>query len=188
MEEGDATSSITQVILPSSLKYIGSYAFYNMAISSISIPVSVEFIGAYAFAQTQLVTVTIPEGVKRLEGRAFRNCSYLESANLPTTLEYIGYNLFYGCDSLSSVYWDIFEDYKDIADGLSFTKTIRASYSGLEPFVITKEDLLASAEDAKGISEEEYNLACPKALALYFLQNPSEENPYGFLGYNLEIE
>lgn len=186
--EGDAPSRITQVILPSSLKYIGSYAFYKMAISSISIPVSVEFIGAYAFAQTQLVTVTIPEGVKRLEGRAFRNCSYLESANLPTTLEYIGYNLFYGCDSLSSVYWDIFEDYKDIADGISFTRTIKGSYSGLEPFVITKEDLLASAEDVKELPEEEYKFACPYMLALYFLQNPSEDDPYGFFGYNLEIE
>lgn len=187
--EGDAPSSITQVILPSSLKYIGSYAFYNMAISSISIPVSVEFIGACAFAQTQLVTVTIPEGVKRLENRAFRNCSYLESANLPTTLEYIGYRLFENCDVLEFVYWDIFEDYKDIADGISFTRTIKGSYSGLEPFVITKEDLLASAEDVKELPEEEYSYACAYTLAIYFLKNPSEEeNPYGFLGYNLEIE
>lgn len=89
-------------------------------------------------------------------------------------MEYIGYRLFENCDVLEFVYWDIFEDYKDIADGISFTRTIKGSYSGLEPFVITKE---------------EYNFACAYTLAIYFLKNPSEEeNPYGFLGYNLEIE
>lgn len=104
-------------------------------------------------------------------------------------MEYIGYRLFENCEVLEFVYWDIFEDYKDIADGISFTRTIKGSYSGLEPFVITKEDLLASAEDVKELPEEEYNFACPYMLAIYFLKNPSEEeNPYGFLGYNLEIE
>lgn len=46
--------NFTKVILPSSLKEIGDYAFYGTAITKIVIPKNVTKIGSYAFANSDI--------------------------------------------------------------------------------------------------------------------------------------
>lgn len=60
-------NNIKQIILPASLKTIGSYAFWECSFSSLSIPGSVTSIGQYAFYVCgNLSTLTFEESTKSL--------------------------------------------------------------------------------------------------------------------------
>lgn len=106
-------SALTQINLPSSLTTINTYAFAGSKITSIEIPANVTYIGTYAFSGcADLTTVTFAEGSK-LESfatttktsdisRAFQNTGIV-SITLPASLEKVTGNLFYGCESLTTV-------------------------------------------------------------------------------------
>lgn len=64
---------IDQVILPSTIKYIGEYAFQTTNIVSIQIPNSVINIAGQAFAKTKLTNVTIGSGITDVGWSSFSN-------------------------------------------------------------------------------------------------------------------
>ena len=66
---------LKKVILPSTIKEIGPYAFYNCI---------------------ALEEINIPEGCKEIGECAFYNCNALKKLVLPSTLEKVGKNAFYG--------------------------------------------------------------------------------------------
>lgn len=73
---------LKSVTLPSTLRFLGSYAFYYCeGLTEISIPSSVESIGTYAFANcTSLESMTIPASVTKITGSdPFSNCSKLRT-------------------------------------------------------------------------------------------------------------
>lgn len=61
------------VVIPSDVKTIGTYAFSNSDIGSITIPSSVMFIGAYAFKNNRLSYIEIPSSVTNIGRAAFNN-------------------------------------------------------------------------------------------------------------------
>lgn len=71
-----------KVILPSSLKRIGSYAFYDCE---------------------QLESVNLPEGLERIDDRAFGWCAVLDIGDLPETIKYIGSSAFEGCNNICEI-------------------------------------------------------------------------------------
>lgn len=83
---------------------LGEYAFYNhdnaggnSDLRSVVVPSSVKKIGRYAFAYASgLNTVTLPEGINVLEEGAFYECTYLATINLPDSITYIGRNVLAG--------------------------------------------------------------------------------------------
>jgi len=91
-------STMSQLILPSTLKEIGLYAFGKCeALTELDIPASVETIGEQAFVDCKgLKKVTFP-GLKKLGNGAFKNCTSLEEAPLPDCLEEIGSSAFMNC-------------------------------------------------------------------------------------------
>ena len=87
----------------SSLETIGAYAFAENDIEEITIPASVTSVGAYAFSNTALQTVTFEDGEKDLVlGATFVNRYYNESMGTYYTDIYRGH-VFYYCDYLETV-------------------------------------------------------------------------------------
>ena len=87
----------------SSLETIGAYAFAENDIEEITIPASVTSVGAYAFSNTALKTVTFEDGEKDLVlGSTFVNRYYNESMGTYYTDIYRGH-VFYYCDYLETV-------------------------------------------------------------------------------------
>ena len=98
----EGCENLKEINLPDGLTYIGGSAFENCeALTAIAIPSKVKIIGSYAFAGSNIGTVSIPEGVTSLDG-TFSYCTNLSSVTLPSSLERI-YGVFCGCSSLASV-------------------------------------------------------------------------------------
>lgn len=104
------TSTNTLVIgcngstVPSSVEYIGGYAFHGTELTSITLP-NVRHIYTTAFAGCKkLKTVTLGKSVSYLSAYAFSGCSNLEDVyclneNVPEVEQWIGeYTQFQGCD------------------------------------------------------------------------------------------
>ena len=97
--------AITSIIIPDSIRDIGSKAFEMCSgLTHISMPSSLISIGSEAFKDcSSLITIEIPEGVTILEDYTFYGCTALSSIGLPNTLTNIGNQVFSLCDSLESV-------------------------------------------------------------------------------------
>ena len=101
-------SKLTKITLPSTVKSIGSYAFYKTALKSVSLPEGLEEIGdaafaytslsgdlilpetlnriySYAFRHTNISTVNLNDGM-RLGGSAFRDCNYIKEVTIPSNI------------------------------------------------------------------------------------------------------
>lgn len=103
--------AITSITLPSGLKEISDYAFYNAdsdlrLLASVTIPASVERIGKAAFfGCDKLETLTFESGsaLKAIDDEAFANCQSLTQVTLPDGCATMGDAVFYGCTSLKTV-------------------------------------------------------------------------------------
>ncbi|MDE7479008.1 MAG: leucine-rich repeat domain-containing protein, partial [Lachnospiraceae bacterium] len=120
--------TITEIILPKSIKLIGNSAFcmltalqeiviqtgvqeigedaFNccMNLTDITIPATVEKIGQNAFNRCrQLNTVHMFRGLKEIDGGVFSDCSSLKNITIPGTVEKIGRYAFVGCGMLEEV-------------------------------------------------------------------------------------
>ena len=100
-------SELTEVILPSTAKKIGSYAFSGCeSLKSIDIPSGVTYIDQRAFLGcSSIETITVPNGISQLPWAVFEGCTNLKSIVLPKTLNEIRDEVFLGCIRLSDVYF-----------------------------------------------------------------------------------
>ena len=98
-------SALTSVTIPSSVTYIGDYAFYFCKnLTDVVIPDSVTSIGMNAFdGCSSLKSVVIPNGVTVIEQETFFECTGLTGVVIPDGVTKIGHDAFYGCTSLTSV-------------------------------------------------------------------------------------
>lgn len=96
--------AIDKVVLPPTLKKIGTYAFQGTALTSVNIPDNVETIEEYAFSHArQLQEVHLPDSLTSLGRYAFAECRSLRTVKIPTKLKEIPWYAFDGCKSLQSV-------------------------------------------------------------------------------------
>lgn len=96
--------AIDKVVLPPTLKKIGSCAFQRTSLTSVNIPDNVETIEEYAFSQVrQLQEVHLPDSLTSLGRYAFEKCRSLRTVKIPTKLKEIPWYTFDGCNSLQSV-------------------------------------------------------------------------------------
>ena len=79
----EGCKKLKEIILPSTLKKIGAYAFEDCPIKNITIPKSVKSIEPGAFAGSSIKSITIPKTVKKLGEGVFGNCKKLESITMP---------------------------------------------------------------------------------------------------------
>ena len=96
--------SIEKVVLPSSLKTIGNYAFYyDQWLRECDLPSGVESIGEFAFRNCQkLETIDLGTSLTSIGNGAFYT-SGITTITFPSSLKTISEYCFYYCKSLKSV-------------------------------------------------------------------------------------
>ena len=94
-----ACRSLGSIVIPIGVTSIGNSAFISAKLTSITIPSGVLSIGARAFEDCRVTTITIPSGVQRIENRLFYENIKLAHIYLPNTINYIGSQPFYACNS-----------------------------------------------------------------------------------------
>ena len=96
---------ITNVVIPESIKEIGSRLFSGFSsITSVTIPNSVTSIGWRAFRYcSSLNSIEIPNSVTSIGSSVFAYCSSLAKVKLPDSLTEIGMHAFLDCSSLDSI-------------------------------------------------------------------------------------
>ena len=87
------------IAIPNTVTSIGSYAFYNTAISGhLAIPNSVTEIGEGAFENCrELNSLFLPSNLKRIENRTFNACGFSGGLTIPNSVTEIGEKAFYNC-------------------------------------------------------------------------------------------
>ena len=96
--------AIDKVVLPPTLKKIGTYAFQKTSLTSVNIPDNVETIAEYAFSNArQLQEVHLPDSLTSLGNYAFEECRSLHTVKIPAKLKEIPWYAFQHCKSLQSV-------------------------------------------------------------------------------------
>ena len=87
------------ICIPNTVTSIGSYAFYNTAISgSLAIPNSVTEIGERAFENCrELNSLFLSSNLKRIENRTFNACGFSGGLTIPNSVTEIGEKAFYNC-------------------------------------------------------------------------------------------
>ena len=91
-----ASSSVTSVVIPNTVKSIGNQAFfYCLSLTTITISSGVTSIGKEAFSScSSLTNVTIPNSVTSIGDQAFYNCSSLANITIPNSVTSIGQSAF----------------------------------------------------------------------------------------------
>lgn len=109
---GEAFSNLsneaTKIELNEGLISIGSQAFrysLNSNITTITLPSTLKYIGEYAFADSELTSIVIPKNVERMGEGAFHNCGALTSVSFDkdSKLEVIPNSAFYYCGNLKEI-------------------------------------------------------------------------------------
>lgn len=80
---------LTSVIIPDTVKFIGSNAFGDNNLTTLTLPERLQEIWSGAFYNNKLTEITFPENLKKIEGAAFRN-NNLTNITLPENLQEIG--------------------------------------------------------------------------------------------------
>ena len=117
-----ASTPITTVFIPNSVKVIGDYAFSNCnMLTNVNIGNSVEDIGESSFRQcTALTSIVFPNSLKYLRGECFWG-SGLRSVTIPHNVSYIGDYAFMNCSNLDTLYYNA--DSINIVGNISPTAT-----------------------------------------------------------------
>ena len=105
--------NIMAVTLPDNLEYIGDWAFNGCSnLKEITLPASVEMIDDNAFYVSGLEKIYIPENTKlSYIGKEAFAATSLTEFSIPSTVEYVGRNVFRDCLALESVYVDAVVSY-----------------------------------------------------------------------------
>lgn len=95
---------ITKVTVPEGVTTIGPDAFKDSDVESVVLPSTLRKIGFWAFRGCEkLSSITIPEGVTKVEYNTFEMCNSLRSVTLPNSINTIEESAFEHCSNLRSI-------------------------------------------------------------------------------------
>lgn len=94
---------VVEVLLGSSVKKIGKYAFSNCSINAIILPDGLEELGDNSFDGCALKEVTLPKSIKSIGDNCFSDCYPLKKVILPDSLTNIPYGMFSSCYNLEKI-------------------------------------------------------------------------------------
>lgn len=90
--------------VPTSVKQLYNYTFYNSHLSSVFLPADIEEIPKYCFQYAKMLrTIALPRNLRTIKHSAFLGCVSLRNLIFPNGLETIEGYVFWKCTSLPSV-------------------------------------------------------------------------------------
>lgn len=93
---------VQTLTIPSSVKEVRDYAFYNFSGTSLTVSDGVTRIGNTAFrSNDNLESVILPESLTELGNYAFQSCEKLTDVSVPSSLEKLGTSAFGNCPKLN---------------------------------------------------------------------------------------
>jgi len=92
--------TLTEVVIPSSVKKIGDRAFRHCPLANIVLPEELTEIGKYAFDRCKLTEIKFPEKTEKIGEYAFVDCASLQEVIVPDSVTEIGKGAFHSCGSL----------------------------------------------------------------------------------------
>lgn len=96
--------NLKSVVIEDGVEVIDNQAFWDCDnINNLVLPSTLKSIGSDAFTWIKVKNLEFPEGMLSIGSGAFRNCNNLQKVVLPSTLTSLGDGLFRACNSLSSV-------------------------------------------------------------------------------------
>lgn len=127
-----ADQDIESLQLPSSIKYVGNYAFDGNLLDSIILPVGIEYIGEYAFYDNELDSVDLPNTVTFVGRNAFRwNNFGFETFILPVV------------DNANFIHW-ISSEGEIFDGGTEVTFKSHVSYFAKITYTLTDDDVIVN--------------------------------------------
>lgn len=98
-------TKITEVTLPNNVKSIREGAFYGCtSLSKVNLSPKLTSIGTGTFSNTKIETIAIPSSVTTIGPWAFRDCKSLTEFVFPDSVTSISYMMFANCSNLNYVY------------------------------------------------------------------------------------
>lgn len=105
------TQTLTKVVIPESVQYLGEYCFYDenieIHISSLESWCNIESIynetGDLYLNNNKVVDLVIPGTVNEIKECAFYHCTSIESVTINEGVKKIGSNSFYSCPDITTV-------------------------------------------------------------------------------------
>jgi hypothetical protein len=89
--------SITEVVVEEGALSIGSYAFHELRdLTDVSLPSTLRYIDNGAFMNSGISNIELPEGLERIGSSAFYWCTALKSIHIPSTVTTIESSAFQG--------------------------------------------------------------------------------------------
>ena len=116
----DESEKLKKIELADTIKFIGNEAFACSGVTEIATPQSLEYLGSAFWNCRSLKTVTLNDGLKEI-GAAFFDTS-IEKLRIPSSIEKIGSEMCWGCNSLREVNFAEIGKLKYIGD-CAFSKT-----------------------------------------------------------------
>ena len=100
-----ASSTLESIVIPSTVKHIGSSAFsYCNKLESVSLnSCNITQINRNTFMSTDITSITLPDTVKFIDQQAFYGCANMKTFISGTDLTLIGSDAFSGCSALETV-------------------------------------------------------------------------------------
>ena len=157
-------SNVKGVVLPDTIKKIGSYAFYGCKLGpETKIPSGLEELGRYAFYTcVGLTSIEIPFGITQIPEYCFYGCTGLTEVTISESVTEIEGYAFRSCRNINTVY-------------LPFSTDIISSFAFNECTGLSDVYFNGSEMEAGGIWVERYNAELNSATWHYALENPNED-------------
>jgi hypothetical protein len=93
-----------KLIVPEGVTEIPYSAFYdNKRLKEVVLPSTLKSIGSYAFGRTNIEYIDIPDSVEEIGNNAFDHCEYLKEIRIPKGVTIIKCSLFCFCYNLCKV-------------------------------------------------------------------------------------
>ena len=125
-------SELSAIKFSGKTEYVGKDAFKE-TVWFDNLPNGLVYIDKAAYAFKGLMStptaISIAEGTKSITEGLFANQTYLTKVTVPSTLAYMGYEVFEGCRSLGEVEWN--------AEDCKFGQTYGAPFSATALYTIT---------------------------------------------------
>ncbi len=99
-------TGLTEISFPSTMRHIGTSAFFESQITDIDFPESLKTIGENAFKGCEnLIHLNFNPGLEFIGDKAFFNCTNIFTVVLTDTIMEFGSNAFFGCTGLFAAYY-----------------------------------------------------------------------------------